>query len=425
MPPLTETQTALCIAYLSISPLAPAGLALMSTGLGRSRNAAHSMLAALCVMGAAGAAYLVMGNALHAGPGRSLVLAGKPFDWLSAGRPFFAGLTGDDPRALLNAWFGLVSVSLCALIPVGSVMERWRLGAICASSALLGALTWPLFAHWSQSGWLAQLVTAFGLGANFTDPGGAGATHVTGGLTALALIWLIGPRRGKYGHDGMPMAIPGHNVVLTLMGCLLALVGWTALTGAGALLNGNATLSDLPLAAINTLLCAAAAGLAAAALTRFRFGRTDASLTANGWTGGLVASCAGCLYVPPAAALLTGLIAGALVAFAIEIFELKLEIDDPGGTIPVHALAGIWGLLAAGMFGRFATGSGHFLAQCIGIASLLGFVLPFTYGLNLLLNRITPLRVSRDGERQGMDIHELGAGAYPEFMTHTDDFSVR
>jgi Amt family ammonium transporter len=119
-----------------------------------------------------------------------------------------------------------------------------------------------------------------------------------------------------------------------------------------------------------------------------------------------------------------------------------MEVDDPGGAISVHAVGGIWGLLALGVFGQFdrpvlniagdsyavavnGIVSGQWLAQLVGVATLLGFVLPMTYGVNVLLNRFYPFRVSVEGERQGLDLHELGAGAYPEFVTHTDDFLPR
>ncbi|MGH9350760.1 MAG: ammonium transporter, partial [Terriglobia bacterium] len=99
--------------------------------------------------------------------------------------------------------------------------------------------------------------------------------------------------------------------------------------------------------------------------------------------------------------------------------ETKAAVDDPGGSISVHAVCGIWGLLAVGLFARL---HGQGLAQVVGVATLLGCVLPMTYGLNWLLNRFIPQRVAVEGERQGMDLHELGAGAYPEFVTH-DEFT--
>ena len=99
-------------------------------------------------------------------------------------------------------------------------------------------------------------------------------------------------------------------------------------------------------------------------------------------------------------------------------------MDDPGGAVSVHAGAGLWGLIAVGLFGHFPDGTrgGHVLAQLVGVAALLGFMLPLIYGANLLLNRFVPYRVDGDGDWQGMDIRELGAGAYPEFVVHADEF---
>jgi Amt family ammonium transporter len=239
----------------------------------------------------------------------------------------------------------------------------------------------------------------------------------------LAISWILGPRRGKYAPDGVPTAIPGHNVVLVLSGCLFALVGWLGLNCASALLFTGAPAGRAVLIAVNTTLAAAAAALAAAAITRMRFGKPDASLCANGWVGGLAAGSAACAFISPAAAVAIGLAAGALVTLAVEWIELRLAVDDPGGAVSVHAVGGLWGVLAVALFA--AGDRGQWLAQVVGIATLLGFVLPLTYGLNWLLNRFYPQRAAADGERQGMDLYELGAGAYPEFLTHTEEFTQR
>ncbi len=344
---------------------------------------------------------------------------------------------------LLAALLQIFCVGLAASIPLGSGADRWRLRASCLCAAFLAGWTYPLFAHWVWGGgWLAQLGVNYGLGHGFIDVGGAGSIHALGGLTALAVTWILGPRRGKYSSDGMAPAIPGHNAVLVLFGCLLALVGWIGLNSAGAILFTGGEPSGSVLIAMNTVLAAAAAALTAALITKIRFGKPDASLSANGWVGGLVASSAVCAFVIPAEAVVIGSIAGALVTFSVEWFELRLEVDDPGGAVSVHAVGGIWGLLAVGVFASFRgavlnvpggaasaailTGnSGQWLAQLIGVATLLGFVLPVTYAGNWVLNRLYPYRVSVEGERQGMDLHELGAGAYPEFVTHTEDFIPR
>lgn len=391
------------------------------------------MMAALCVISIAAAAYFFCGRGLQGfagGLAHSIAVSGKPWNWLGAEPWFFRGLPGElagvegVPSAVLIAWFGMVAAGVAAIIPVGAGSDRWRLAGICASTALLAGIVFPLCAHWAWSGgFLAQLGVNYGLGRGYLDPGGAGPIHAVGGITALAITWIIGARRGKYSSDGMPMAIPGHNAVLVLLGCLLGFVGWLGLNCAGAILFVHVPTGRLPLIAVNTLLGAAGSALSAALITKIRFGKPDASLTANGWVGGLAAISAPCAFVAPAEALIVGLVAGMLVPYAVELLDIRLEVDDPGGAISVHAVGGIWGLLAAGLFGRFEAGdAGQLMAQVAGIATLLGFILPFTYFLNWLLNRVMGQRVPPEGEHQGMDLYELGAGAYPEFMTHRDDF---
>jgi len=207
----------------------------------------------------------------------------------------------------------------------------------------------------------------------------------------------------------------------------LALVGWTGLNAAGAMIFYSVAPGRVVLVVINTMLAAAAAALAALCVTRFRFGKPDASLTANGWVAGLVASSAGCAFVSPSSAILIGLVAGGVVPYAVELFELKLYVDDPGGSISVHGGAGLWGVLAAGIFAAVAPGmrGPQILAQLVGVATLLGFVLPVAYGANWVLHRVWSQRVDRDGDYQGMDVRELGAGAYPEFVVHSDEFVPR
>jgi ammonium transporter, Amt family len=443
---LTEVTTAACLFFIFLVPLAAAGLALMNVGLGRSRSAGHMMMASLCALAIAGLAYFVCGFAWQGfigSPAHFLAVSGKNWNWI-AGEPFFfRKLSFDGSAASLAALFQIFCVGLAGLIPLGSGADRWRLRASCLSTALLAAWTYPLFAHWVWGGgWLAQLGVNYGIGRGFLDAGGSGAIQVVGGLTALAVTWILGPRRGKYSADGMAPAIPGHNAVLVLFGCVLALIGWVGLNSAGAILFTGGEPSAAAMIAINTMLGASASALAAAFITKVRFGKPDASLTANGWVGGLVASSASCAFVSPAEAVVIGSVAGTVITFSIEWLELRMEVDDPGGSVSVHAVGGIWGLLAVGVFGQFqrpvvnvaggslraamnGTVSGQWLAQLIGVATLLGFVLPLTYGVNLLLNRFYPFRVSVEGERQGMDLHELGAGAYPEFVTHTDEFLPR
>jgi Amt family ammonium transporter len=444
-PSFSGSTTILAILSISLVPLAIAGLALINTGLGRSRSAAHTMVGTFCALAVAMMVYCVWGFALQGtagGQAHVIHMGAKAWNWLAIEPWFFRGVIFDGSAKSLIVWLQMLSVGMAVVIPLGASAERCRLGATCFSTVVLAGCTYPIFAHWALGGgWLAQLGVNYGLGQGFLDAGGSGTIHAVGGLTALSLAWIVGPRHGKYSPEGLPMAIPGHNAVVVVLGCLLALLGWIGLNGAGALLLTGVPAGRFVLVAVNTTLTAAAAGLASAAITRLRFGKMDCSLAANGLVGGLVSISAACATVTPPAAIMIGLVAGALVTFSVEMLELRLSIDDPGGAISVHATGGLWGLLAAGILAPLVspastmrdpgaaivnTGyAGQWLAQCVGIATLLGFVLPLGYGLNQLVNRFYKYRVTAEGEAHGIDLHELGAGAYPDFVTHPDDFLQR
>jgi Amt family ammonium transporter len=421
-PILSEASFALTLALLLLAPLAIAGVALINTGLGRSRSAAQSLLGSVAILAVAVLVFAVAGATLAGTPSGAawnFQLAGKNWNWAGAAPFLLGGLGTAQPAAQLATLFEFLAVAMAAILPWGSGADRWRLTAGCAVGAVLAALVFPLTAHWIWGGgWLAQLGVNFGLGAGFLDGGGAATVHTLGGLSALAVVWIAGPRKGKFPKEGLATAMPGHNAVYVLFGCLLALVGWLAWNVAGAVLWLNAAPSALAGTAINTVLMASAALAATFIVTQVRFGKPDASLCANGWLAGLVASSACAGLVTPGAALFVGLVAGIGTPLLVELMELALSIDDPSGAITVHAAGGIWGLLAAGLFGG---GAGQLVAQLVGIATLLGLVFPATYLLFWALNRLVPFRVDADGERIGMDLHELGGGAYPEFVIHRDD----
>jgi Amt family ammonium transporter len=240
--------------------------------------------------------------------------------------------------AALLAFF---SVALASLIPLGAASDRWRISAACASTVLFAGCIYPVYARLAWRQFLSP-DTKLGLGHFFIDVGGSGVIQVTGGLTALSLAWLLGPRRGKYSSNGMPAAIPAHNGVYVLFGCMLAWIGWMGLNSASAILCAWLPIENSVLVAINTTFSAMAAALTAAAMTRIRFRKPDASLIANGWVGGLVASGAGCASLKPTTAVLPGLVAGALVVWQSSSWNY-FENWQSCGSVSVHAVAGIWG----------------------------------------------------------------------------------
>lgn len=410
---------------LFLIPLAALGLALTNAGLNRTRSVSHGLFLSLCTFGLGAVVYFAIGFAVQGAP--SLVPPTSPpfirhWDWFGGGTLFAHGLAPDAVLSWQFVAFGMLAAGMTSLIPVAAGAERWRTTPTLISTILLTAITFPLFAHAiGNGGWLGASGAVFGTGPGVRDAAGAGFIHAVGGVTALSVAWIMGPRRGKYNAAGMPAATPGHNSPLTLSGCFLALPGWFGLNIAGSILFGGAEFSRAPFIAVITFLSAVGGSMTAAGLSKLRFGKPDASLCANGWTCGLVSSSAACAWTKPLPALLVGIIAGALVVYAIELLELRLKIDDPAGAISVHGIGGLWGLLAAGIL----NGGAQAIPQLVGIATVLGCVFPLSYALNFIENRFVYFRVQPEKERQGMDLSELGAGAYPEFMVHRDDLGLR
>lgn len=421
-PVISDALFALTLALMLLAPMAIAGVALINTGLGRSRSAAQAMLGSLALIAVAAIVFAFIGASFAGSLGSAEIVvhaAGKTWSILGLGSFLLRGLGAAAPQAQLAVLFEFLAVAMMVLLPWGSGADRWRLAAGCASAAVLAAIVFPLAAHWIWAGgWLWALGANFAAGAGFLDAGGAATVHAIGGLGALAVVWIAGPRRGKFPKEGLSTAMPGHNAIYVLFGCLLALVGWVAWNLAGAIIWVHAPLGALPGTAINTLLSASGALAATFSVTRFRFGKPDASLCANGWLAGLVTSSACAAFASPIESLFVGGVAGVFTPLLVEVLELALSIDDPTGAITVHGAAGLWGLIAAGLI---APQPGQMLAQLMGVAALLGFFFPLIYFLFALLNRFVPFRVDPDGERMGMDLHEIGGGAYPEFVIHRDE----
>lgn len=417
--PFSDAMFALTLGLLLLAPLAIAGVALLNTGLGRSRSAAQSLLGCVTLMAVAAIAFAVVGASFAGQPGHAVSIAGKSWAWIGAAPLLLRHFSAMPPETQLEVLFEFLAAGLVAIIPWGSGADRLRLPAGCAITAVLAGGVFPVVAHWVWGGgWLAALGANFHLGAGFVDGAGAASVHAVGGLSALAVVWIAGARRGKFPKEGLATAMPGHNAVYILFGCMLALVGWLAWNVAGAILWLHVPPAGLAVTAINTVLSASAALVATFTVTRTRFAKPDASMCANGWLAGLVSSSACAAIITPAESILVGAIAGIAAPLLVEMMELALSIDDPSGATSVHAAGGLWGLFAAGIFVHHP---GQLMAQLVGIATLMGLVFPLVYLLLAIVNRILPFRVDPDGERLGMDLHELGGGAYPEFVIHRDE----
>jgi len=320
-------------------------------------------------------------------------------------------------------------------IVTGSAAERWKYAAFLVSSFMLGAFTYPLFGNWAWGGgWLANLGTNFGLGKGYSDFAGSGVVHSVGGLTALALALIVGPRIGKYTRTGKSNALVGHDIVIVLTGCFILAFGWFGFNPGstlGASGNGNLRIGSI---AVNTMLAGMAGSFGAMLYMWMRYGKPDASMSGNGLLAGLVAITAPSGFVNTVSAVIIGLIAGVLVCVSVEFIDRKLRVDDPVGAISVHGTNGLWGVISVGLFadgksnyggswngvpgsvtGLFYGDAGQLVAQLIGVATLIGVIFTLSVVINLVIDAVVGQRVGAKAELAGLDIPEMGQLGYPEF----------
>jgi len=428
-----------------------AGFAVVETGLTRAKNANHTMMMNFMVYGFGLFAYWVCGFAIQmgsAGPystlggGAGLTgeytinLFGKPFGlWGTHG--FFMTHGGAyDVAAMVMFLFQMVFMDTALTIVTGTCAERWKYLAFAVSSVFMGAITYPLFANWAWGGgWLSQLGTNFGLGHGYADFAGSGVVHSVGGMTALALGMMIGPRIGKFTRRGKPNAIPGHDITWVLTGCFILAFGWFGFNpGSTLAASGNGALR-ISSVAVNTMLAGCTGSFGAILYMWIRYGKPDASMSGNGLLAGLVAITAPSGFVNTIGAAIIGAVAGVLVCLSVEFFDRVAKIDDPVGAISVHGANGLWGVISVGLFadgtsnyggswngvngsvtGLFYGDPGQLVAQLIGVGTLLGFVFSLSYVSGWIIDIIIGQRVPAADELKGLDIPEMGALCYPDFV---------
>ena len=427
-----------------------AGFALVETGLCRAKNANHTMMMNFMVYGIGMLAYWLIGFAIQmggvGGVGNlggvtplntewSFTLFGKTFGLFGQHGLFLTQGGTYDVGVMVVFLFQMVFMDTALTIVTGSGAERWKYAAFLVSSFIMGAFTYPLFANWAWGGgWLANLGSNFGLGKGYCDFAGSGVVHAVGGLSALALAIIIGPRIGKYTRAGKPNALIGHDIVLVLAGCFILAFGWFGFNPGstlGASGNGSLRIGSI---AVNTMLAGMAGGFGAMFYMWMRYGKPDASMSGNGLLAGLVAITAPSGFVNTVGAVIIGLIAGVLVCLSVEFVDRKLKVDDPVGAISVHGTNGLWGVISVGLFadgrsnyggswngvtgsvtGLFYGDASQLVAQLIGVVTLVGFVFTMSFVVNLIVDSLIGQRVSAKAELEGLDLPEMGQLGYPEF----------
>ena len=293
-----------------------------------------------------------------------------------------------------------------ATIVSGAVAERIKLNAFMLFTIFYVGLVYPIIGSWK---WGGGFLDALG----FYDFAGSTLVHSVGGWGALVVVYFLGARIGKFGEDGKPRAIPGHNLPLSAAGVLILWLGWFGFNG-GSVLSADPELTSLTL--VTTCIAAAAGGVSAAIFSNILYKTYDLTMFMNGVLGGLVGITAGADLMSPMDATLIGIIAGIILPLGVSLID-KLKLDDPVGAIAVHLICGIWGTLAVGIFGAKASVD-QFVNQLIGVG-VIGLFSVICAGIIIYaIKTIVGIRVSEEEELKGLDISEHSMDAYADFSTN-------
>jgi ammonium transporter, Amt family len=425
-PTLDETISAVNTTWVIVAGVLvmfmQAGFLFLEVGFSRAKNAGLGVVKILTNYSICALAYWAVGFALaFGGAGKIAGDSGFFLDVSSvpseAAKQFpLLDIAGISPAALLFFQFVFCAVSLA--IVWGTTLERLKFSAYVIYAVIFSAVIYPVLSHWIfGGGWLQVSV-------GMQDFAGSTVVHLIGATGGLAALLLLGPRRGKYGPDGKPRAIPGHSMPLVGLGVMILWLGWFGF-------NPGSTLGALgnrfaEVVVVTNL--AAAAGVVAALTVMYQRTKTyDVGMAGNGAIAGLVAITAPSGYVEFWAAPIIGAIAGVIVVYGVIAIEKVL--DDPVGALSAHGLAGIWGTLSCGIFtaprlaelngvgdgGLWYTGSFHQLgAQALGVGTVFAIVLVVSYAVFFVIKHTIGLRVTADEEDAGLDIAETGMYGYPE-----------
>lgn len=374
-----------------------AGFAMLESGLTRTKNNVTILTKNIMVFSISSIIFYFVGYNFMYGEGNvfigsGVMLSGKIDK--EAVHPIMA-----------DFFFQVVFVATSASIISGVMAERMKLWAFLIFSIILAGIIYPIQGHWSWGG--SELG---GLLNGFSDFAGSTVVHSVGGWAAFAGVLILGARKGKYGLNGISRAIPGSNLTLSTLGTFILWMGWFGFNGGSQLaMESKADIDAIASVIVNTNMAACAGGLIAAILTQIIYKKIDLTMVLNGTLAGLV-SCTAGPNLGINIALIEGLIGGSLIVFCVPFFD-KLKIDDPVGGLSVHLVCGIWGTIAVGIFNPEVL----LLNQLKGVVTIGLFVFITSYIVWKVLDLIIGLRVDEETEVIGLDIHETGLEAYPEF----------
>lgn len=401
---VTELRFALDTFYFLISGVLvmwmAAGFAMLEAGLVRSKNTTEILTKNIVLFSIACIMFLFVGYNI-------MYVDNVAGGWLpSFGSLIGTQATGADHSLESDFFFQVVFVATSMSVVSGAVAERMKLFAFLAFAVVFTSVIYPMEGFWTWGG-------GFLSEAGFSDFAGSGIVHLAGAAAALAGVMLLGARKGKYGKDGSVHPIPGSNMPLATLGTFILWMGWFGFNGGSQLLISDAeNASAVGLIFLNTNAAAATGAIAALIVAKIKWGKADLTMILNGALAGLVAITADPLSPSPLFASAIGAVAGIIVVYSIVTFD-KLKVDDPVGAISVHGVCGLFGLLIVPLSNEGTTIG----AQLYGAAVIFGFVFVASWVIWSIIKVTMGIRVTAEEEETGMDLHDCGVEAYPEFKS--------
>lgn len=361
------------------------GFAMLEAGLVRTKNVSAVLTINVMIYSVASLAFLLIGYEVA-----------------------FGGWESQKESIWALFMFQMAFVGKTVNIMSGGVSERVRILPLAIFTAVMGAVIYPLVVNIS---WGADMIAGTIMDIKMYDLAGSTVIHSTGGWALLAAIMIIGPRKGRYTNDGKIRVIPASNIPLVVLGALLLWIGWFGFNGGSVgSISSVESANTVAKTIMNTNTAGLAGAIIAGIIMYIRYKLLDITMILNGALGGLVAITAGPdlydMYTP----ILIGLIGGALVVFAVPIFD-KFKLDDPVGALSVHLVNGIWGTLAVGIF----VDKISFMDQLKGVVVVAVFAFSSSFVVLYAINKLFKFRATDDCQVEGMDVNECGVEAYPEF----------
>jgi Amt family ammonium transporter len=381
-----------------------AGFALVEAGFVNAKHVTNILMKNVFDLVVGSIGYWAIGFGLMFGAGNAFF--GSEWFFLNGLPEVYPGLT---VPGYAFYFFQFAFAATAATIASGAMAGRTEFKGYLIYSLIVTAIIYPIVGHWIWGGgWLANLDTPF------VDFAGSTVVHSVGGWVGLVGAVVLGPRRNRFGPDGVPM--PGHSMTLAALGTFILWLGWFGFNPGSQL---NADGAAISLITVTTNLAAAAGGLTAMLIGWYFIGKPQLPWGLNGALAGLVSITAPCAFVTPLEAVIIGAIGGAIMYIGVNTLE-KLQIDDVVGAVSVHGFCGVWGTLAVGIFHAemgllHGGGASQLVTQAIGIVAVAAFVMVTSYVMFMIVKATVGLRAPAEAEDIGLDIYEHGLVAYPEF----------